>query len=303
MTQDVIDARVFATRDVTTLLDLAVNEDLRDLGDVTSLAVPADAACSGRVVFRQAGVVCGLPLAERVLTRIAGPEAEWIVHSQDGAKVGAGTAVATIKGPARGILAAERTLLNFMQRLSGVASATAQFVEAAGSNRARILDTRKTTPGWRLLEKYAVRTGGGENHRIGLYDQVLLKDNHLALLGGEGGVAGAIARAREAAPPGTPLEIEVTTRQGALAAARAGADIVLLDNFSAPDLAKVVQAVRDDASKRGESPPLLEASGGIDLTTVRGFAETGVDRISVGWITHSCPALDIALDFELGAPV
>ena len=205
--------------------------------------------------------------------------------------------VAEIKGRARGVLAAERLLLNLLQRLGGVATATRRFADAIQGTTARVLDTRKTTPGWRLLEKYAVRTGGGVNHRFGLYDQVLLKDNHLALLGGETRLGEVVARAREAAPPGTPVEIEVTTQEGALEASRAGAEIVLLDNMDPPTLAVTVEKVRHDAHARGAEPPLLEASGGIDLETIAGFAQTGVDRISTGWITHSSPALDVALDF------
>ena len=287
---------VFAHPDVTRLLDLAVSEDLGREGDVTSRVIPAGERCTAHVVYREGGVVCGLPLAERVLTRIC-PEASLSRRAVEGTRLEPSSVAAVIQGPARGVLAAERTLLNFLQRLSGVATLTRRFVDAIQGTRARVLDTRKTTPGWRRLEKYAVRVGGGQNHRFGLYDQVLLKDNHLAALGGEQNVAAAVQAARSAAPPGTPLEVEVTTVAGALAAARAAADIVLLDNFSPAGLREAVLAVRQDAERRGARAPSLEASGGITLETVRAVAEAGVDRISTGAVTHSARALDIALDF------
>ena len=287
---------VFAHPDVTRLLDLAVSEDLGREGDVTSRVIPAGERCTAHVIYREGGVVCGLPLAERVLTRIC-PEASLSRRAVEGTRLEPHSVAAVIQGPARGVLAAERTLLNFLQRLSGVATLTRRFVDAIQGTRAHVLDTRKTTPGWRRLEKYAVRVGGGQNHRFGLYDQVLLKDNHLAALGGEQNVATAVQAARSAAPPGTPLEVEVTTVAGALAAARAAADIVLLDNFSPAGLREAVLAVRQDAERRGARAPALEASGGITLETVRAVAETGVDRISTGAVTHSARALDIALDF------
>ena len=287
---------VFAHPDVTRLLDLAVSEDLGREGDVTSRVIPAGERCTAHVIYREGGVVCGLPLAERVLTRIC-PEASLSRRAVEGTRLEPRSVAAVIQGPARGVLAAERTLLNFLQRLSGVATLTRRFVDAIQGTRAHVLDTRKTTPGWRRLEKYAVRVGGGQNHRFGLYDQVLLKDNHLAALGGEQNVATAVQAARSAAPPGTPLEVEVTTVAGALAAARAAADIVLLDNFSPAGLREAVLAVRQDAERRGARAPALEASGGITLETVRAVAETGVDRISTGAVTHSARALDIALDF------
>lgn len=282
--------------DVADLLRIAIREDLREEGDVTSRVIPADARCEADVVYREAGVVAGLPLAALVLQAIA-PGATFTARAQDGDRVAAGSVAARLSGSAREVLAAERLLLNFLQRLSGTATATRRFVDAVAGTGASVLDTRKTTPGWRLLEKYAVRAGGGVNHRFGLYDQVLIKDNHLCVYGGEAAVAEVVRRAREGAPPGTPVEVEVTSEAAALEAARAGADIVLLDNFDPPGLAQVVAAVRADAEARGAQRPLLEASGGIDLDTIRAFAEAGADRISTGWITHSAPSLDIALDF------
>ncbi len=295
-----LDEAVFDHEAVRALVELAVREDLGDEGDVTGRVVPEDATCRGEVVFREAGVVAGLPLAARVLARIA-PGASLRLEVTDGARLERGAVVARVEGPARGVLAAERTLLNFVQRLSGTATATRRFVDAVAGTPARILDTRKTCPGWRLLEKYAVRAGGGENHRFGLYDQVLIKDNHLAVWGGEPAIPAVVARAREVAPPGTPVEVEVTTQEGALAAARAGADIILLDNFTPAALAEAARAVRADAAARGAAAPELEASGGISLDTVRAFAEAGADRISTGWVTHSARALDVALDFVIEA--
>jgi nicotinate-nucleotide pyrophosphorylase (carboxylating) len=203
-----------------------------------------------------------------------------------------GTELATIAGPMRAILAAERTALNFLQRLSGVATLTRRYVDATGG-KAQVLDTRKTTPGWRLLEKYAVRMGGGHNHRVGLYDGVLIKDNHLAALGG--GVAAvprAVAAARQHAP-GLPVEVEVDTWDQFEAALACRPDIVLLDNMP-------LDLLRRCAARRREVAPgvLLEASGGVNLQTIEPIAASGVDRVSVGAVTHSATAMDIALDYR-----
>jgi nicotinate-nucleotide pyrophosphorylase (carboxylating) len=295
-----LDETLFDTSAVQALVTLAIEEDLGEEGDVTSRVIPESATCRASVVIREAGVLAGLPLAERILRRIA-PQAVLERRAQDGARLDAGSVAAEIRGSARGVLAAERLMLNFLQRLSGTATATASFVDLVAGTRAELLDTRKTTPGWRALEKYAVRAGGGTNHRFGLYDQVLIKDNHLCVHGGEAAVPAVVASARELAPKGIVVEVEVTTQAGALEAARAGADIVLLDNFTPDELRAAVDAVRADATQRGAAPPALEASGGISLGTVAAVARTGVDRISTGWITHSAPSLDIALDFhELG---
>ena len=291
-----LNATVFEAPAVQTLLDLTVAEDLGDEGDVTSRVVPASARCQARLVLRQAGVVAGLAGVPHVLARLA-PDSEFVPCVQDGQHLQQGTLLAHLRGNAREVLAAERLLLNLLQRLSGIATATQQFVAAIGGTQAKLLDTRKTCPGWRALEKYAVRTGGGVNHRMGLYDQVLIKDNHLGVWGGEEAIPQVVAQARQTAPPGTPVEVEVTTLDGGLKAAQAGADIVLLDNFSPSDLALAVTRIRRDCALRGQPAPLLEASGGINLESVAAVAQTGVDRISTGWITHSAPSLDIALDF------
>ena len=273
------------------LVDLALAEDLGATGDRTSRALIA-ADQPGKAVFvaRTPGVVAGLPAAALVCATV---DARLVFTPAvgDGTTVDRGTVLAEVSGPLRAILAAERTALNFLQRLSGVASLTRTYVDAAAGFAARILDTRKTTPGWRLLEKYAVRAGGGTNHRVGLYDGILIKDNHLAGIGGD--VRHAVETAR-----GTrgndwlPVEVEVDTAAQLEDALAALADIVLLDNMTLDQLRAAVGR-RDAVSPDTK----LEASGGITLATVRAVAATGVDRISVGALTHSAPALDIALDY------
>jgi nicotinate-nucleotide pyrophosphorylase (carboxylating) len=260
--------------------------------------VPASAVARANLLARGPGTIAGLELARDVLVQVE-PGARFEAKVKDGDQVARGALVARVEGPGRGVLAAERTLLNFLQRLSGIATATRRFVDAIAGTSAKIYDTRKTPPGWRELAKYAVRCGGGVNHRMGLYDQVFVKDNHLVLFGGEPrGIPAVVAAARREAPAGTPVEVEVTTVAGALVAAREGADIVLLDNMSIDDMARAVREVRAVAPRTE-----LEASGGVTLETVRKIAETGVDRVSVGWITHSAPALDLALDLELSGEI
>jgi nicotinate-nucleotide pyrophosphorylase (carboxylating) len=273
------------------LIALALAEDLGTAGDLTSQAtIPADTPGRAALVARAAGVVAGLPVAALVLEAVD-PHVVFTPLVADGTAVTPGTRLATAAGPVRSILAAERTALNFLQRLSGVATLTRRYVDVTGG-RGQILDTRKTTPGWRLLEKYAVRQGGGHNHRIGLSDGILVKDNHLAALGGG---PDAIRRAVDAArrdAPGLPVEVEVDTGEQFEAALACRPDIILLDNMP-PDLMRRCVA-RRDAAGRGVQ---LEASGGVNLTTVAAIAATGVDRISVGALTHSAAALDIALDY------
>jgi nicotinate-nucleotide pyrophosphorylase (carboxylating) len=273
------------------LIRLALAEDLSTTGDRTSLAtIPATTTARAAFVARSVGVVAGLPVAERVCHAV-GADLTFTATVPDGTTTARGTTLATVSGPLRAILAAERTALNFMQRLSGVASLTRKFVDAASGFRAKMLDTRKTTPGWRLLEKYAVRAGGGTNHRVGLYDGILIKDNHLAGLGGD--VRRAVEAARQyPGNAGLLVEVEVDTLEQLEVALAVKADIVLLDNMTLDQLRDAV--VRRDAVSPGV---LLEASGGVNLTTVRDIAATGVDRISVGALTHSAPALDIGLDY------
>ena len=284
------------TASALALIRLALAEDLGEpasvRGDITSrFGIPENATGAADFVARSPGVVAGLPILALVAAELdAGLVVE--LFAADGDAVAPGSRVAGVAGPLRSLLAAERTMLNFAQRLSGVATLTRQFVGAAAGTGARILDTRKTTPGFRLLEKYAVRAGGGVNHRVGLYDAVLIKDNHLAGLGA-GGVGASVAAARAAAPAGCVVQVEVDTLAQLEDALAARPDIVLLDNMSNDELRAAV-------ARRGAVAPgvLLEASGGVNLRSVRGIAETGVDRVSVGAVTHSAPALDIGLDYR-----
>ena len=279
------------------LLDLALAEDVGS-GDVTTDAlVPESGFAKGRFAVREPAVVCGLPVAQAVFARLS-PQVDLRPLVTEGAGVEAGVAIATIQGPARAVLTGERLALNFLQRLSGVATAARQFVDAVEGTGAQILDTRKTTPGWRLLEKYAVQVGGASNHPMGLYDQVLIKDNHIefarqAIAGkGADAVREAVLLARQNAPDGIRIEIEVENLDGLLAATEAGADIVMLDNMTpAETRAALAQLDR-------ERRPKIEASGGIGLENVRAYAEAGVDYISIGALTHSAVAVDIALDFD-----
>ncbi|HET6573355.1 MAG TPA: carboxylating nicotinate-nucleotide diphosphorylase [Fimbriiglobus sp.] len=276
------------------LVELALAEDLDRTGDRTSDAL-IPAGQPGRAVFvaRSPGIVAGLPFAGLVIAAVDS-SLTLDVHIRDGSPVGKGDRIATVTGPLRSILVAERTALNFMQRLSGIATLTRKYVEAVAGLKAKVLDTRKTTPGWRLLEKYAVRMGGGTNHRVGLFDGILIKDNHLA---GLGDPATAVRRAVELARAhpgnaGLVVEVEVDSLEQLEQALAVRPEVVLLDNMP-PDQLRAAVARRDAVSPA----TLLEASGGVNLSTIRAIAETGVDRISVGAITHSAPALDIALDY------
>jgi nicotinate-nucleotide pyrophosphorylase (carboxylating) len=275
------------------LIERALAEDLDIAGDITTQTlIPGEAFGRANVVARQDGVVCGLPIPGMVWQQL-GKEIGIRWHVGDGDRVHAGMVFGEVSGPLADILTAERTVLNFLQRLSGIASLTRRFVDAVSGTGCLILDTRKTTPGWRILEKYAVRCGGGVNHRLGLYDGILIKDNHLAILRQQGlSVQEAIRRVRERFGRSYPIEIEADTLEEVTVALQSGADIILLDNM---DPAKIRQAV----ALRNDIAPhvILEASGGISLANVRAVAETGVERISIGALTHSAPALDIALDY------
>ena len=291
-------AKGLAAADYRHLVDWAKHEDLGP-GDITSEAtILADATGRAAIVFREVGVLCGMPV---VGTALQAYDAELRLEKAktDGSAMKAGQTAGVVSGPLRSILAAERVLLNFLQRLSGIATVTRQFVDAVAGTKAQICDTRKTTPGWRLLEKYAVRCGGGSNHRVGLFDAVLIKDNHLAGLDEPSlreGVEEAIERISNRPAPPAFIEVEVDTlEQFEEILPIPGIDMILLDNM---DVAELRQAVR----RRDEAYPagglLLEASGNIKLTNVRSIAETGVDRISVGALTHSVRAVNIGLDLE-----
>ncbi len=274
------------------LISMACREDLRDAEDLTSVAtIPEEARGSARFVARSSGVIAGRPVLEEVARRFG---LDLAVFLNDGDPVAPGTAMASVSGSMRSLLAMERTALNFLQRLSGIATLTARFVAEVTGTSAVILDTRKTTPGWRALEKYAVRCGGGMNHRFGLFDAVLIKDNHLAWLADSGDPIGvAVASAREKTPAGTVVEVEVDSLDQLDRALECGPNIILVDNIDRDGLAEAVRR-RDERAPQVK----LEASGGITLSTVGALARTGVDRISVGALTHSAPALDIGLDFD-----
>ena len=283
-------------RNAEVLIDLALAEDLGQSGDLTAtVTIPSQARGAARFVTRADGVVAGLPVVAILAGRFELGDF-WQTLVDDGDRVPPGTAIARVAGSMRSLLALERTALNFLQRLGGIATLTARFVAQVAGTRAVILDTRKTTPGWRALEKYAVRRGGGRNHRIGLYDAILIKDNHLAWLA-EGGdpIGSALAAARAHAPPGAFIEVEVDSLEQLDRALECGPDIILVDNLGPEALAEAVR--RRDRLAPGV---LLEASGGVTLASVAALAKTGVDRISVGALTHSAPALDIGLDFEGG---
>jgi nicotinate-nucleotide pyrophosphorylase (carboxylating) len=270
------------------LVRMGLLEDLGRAGDLTSDAIaPADLTATAALVSRQPGVVAGLDLAGLAF-RLIDDRAAIKRHRQDGDKVLAGDTIAEITGPARAILTAERTALNFLCRLSGIASATASIVAAVAETKTRIVCTRKTTPGLRTIEKYAVRAGGGANHRFGLDDAVLIKDNHIAIAGS---IATAIARARSGIGHLVKIEVEVDTLAQLEQAMAEDVDAVLLDNMSIEQLRRAVEMVAGRA--------VTEASGRVTPQTAPAIAATGVDLISIGWLTHSAPVLDIGLDFAV----
>jgi len=268
---------------------LAIAEDLGD-GDITAQLIDAASPGSATVITRQDAVVCGRPWVDAVFRQIdASVNVDWLVT--EGSHVQAGSRLFRVAGPARSLLTAERTALNFLQTLSGTATRTARYVAHIAHTRARLLDTRKTIPGLRLAQKYAVRTGGGENHRIGLYDAFLVKENHIAAAGS---IRNAIARAR-AMHPDRRLEIEVENMDEFREAMDCGPDWIMLDNFAIGDLEKAVAAT----NRGGGNEVFLEASGGIETVPdlVR-IAETGVDYISVGALTKHCEAIDLSMRFD-----
>jgi nicotinate-nucleotide pyrophosphorylase (carboxylating) len=273
--------------EIEELVRAALDED-GAFDDVTTIAtVRSDRRARATLVSRSPGVIVGIPLAIEAF-RLLDDSVTVRVDAEDGTKVTGASPVLFLTGKARALLSAERVALNYMQRLSGIATLTRQYVDAVAGTRAKILDTRKTLPGWRRLEKYAVRAGGGSNHRMNLATSVLIKDNHLAAVDGD--IAVAVDRARELAPPGTKIEVECDRPEQVHRALEAGADIIMLDNMTLEQMRECVALVGGRA--------ILEASGGVTRDRVRAIAETGVDWISVGLLTHSAPALDLALDFE-----
>lgn len=280
-----------APEEIRQAVQKALAEDIGD-GDVTSLAtIPETAMAKAVMNAREPLVLSGIAFAEAAFRELSSAM-EISRLAKDGERIASGAPVLEIAGPARALLSAERVALNFVQRLSGIATLTAQFVDLVNGTTAKILDTRKTTPGWRRFEKYAVRCGGGQNLRIGLFDMVLIKDNHLAALEGESpnAIAVAVQRAR-ARFPKLRVEVEADTLTQVEQAVEAGADVILLDNMNQVQLRVAVQKCRGRAK--------TEASGGVNLANVRAIAETGVDFISVGALTHSARSVDLGLDFSL----
>jgi nicotinate-nucleotide pyrophosphorylase (carboxylating) len=283
---------------------MGLDED-RGGGDLTSVtAVPERARARASLIAKGDGVLAGLPVFARTF-ELCDRKAKIELLAEDGSRCRKGDLVARVEGSARALLSAERTALNFVQRLSGIATLTACYVrlarEAAGPGSSgaagapRILDTRKTTPGLRLLEKYAVRCGGGENHRFGLYDEVMVKENHIELAGRS--IEAVLADLRRAVGPTVRITCEARDEKEAQAAIDGGADVVLLDNMTAPGLARLCPLLRARAAERGRSVE-LEASGGIDERSIGAVARSGVDRLSIGALTHSAPALDLSLELE-----
>ncbi|MCS7209087.1 MAG: carboxylating nicotinate-nucleotide diphosphorylase [Fimbriimonadales bacterium] len=272
---------------VNSLIERALQEDLGAGDWTTDSLIPPNHTTRCAILAQADGIVCGVLIAQRVFQALD-PTVRFLEALADGACVAPDTTVLGIEGDTRAILKAERTALNFLQHLSGVATLTRQFVDAVAGTGAQIVDTRKTTPGLRLLEKYAVRVGGGRNHRIGLYDGILIKDNHLAALGGD--IREAVRRARQNAPHLLAIEVECATLEQVQHAIDAGADGILLDNMPLETLRAAVQMAKGRVR-------FIEASGGVNLQTVRAIAETGVDFISVGTLTHSAPILPMHLEF------
>ena len=272
---------------LSSLVRGALEED-QAFNDVTTIAtVLSTRRARASLVARQNGCIAGVSLALEAF-RLLDPKISIRVDAEDGTRIEKGGSVLYMTGHARALLSAERTALNFMQRLSGIATLTQRYVDAVKGTKAKILDTRKTTPGWRKLEKYAVRSGGGVNHRLDLARAVLIKDNHLKAVDGDVGVA--VRRTREIAPPGAKVEVECDTLEQVRAAIEAGADEVLVDNMPLDAIREAVDMARGRAT--------VEASGGVTIDNVRAIAETGVDFISVGALTHSPPAMNLALDFD-----
>jgi len=280
------------------LVEIARDEDLAALGlrkqprvtgdRSTASITTAPRQSSANLVAREPMIACGLPLLPLILKAYSG-KASVQLHVRDGTSLAHGEIIATLKGDPRVLLAAERIVLNFLQRLSGIATQTRRYADALGKSRTRLLDTRKTTPGYRMLEKYAVACGGGWNHRLGLFDRVMLKDNHLALLGSNDGIAGAVARAKKSTPD-LPVEVEVDRLAQIPPVLAAGADIILLDNFTTVQLRKAVALIGGQA--------FTEASGGITLKTLPKLANLGLDFASTGALVHQSIWVDIGLDWR-----
>ncbi len=305
---------IINTDQIKEIVRLALKEDIGS-GDITSkIFIPEGSLTEGALIAKESGIVAGLPIANYVFSQVDG-EVSFTAHIEDGARIEKGTILARIKGPTISILTAERLVLNFLQRLSGIATMTNRFVKRVSGYPAQIMDTRKTTPGLRYLERYAVRVGGGHNHRMGLYDQILLKDNHLKIVetkayekqngnefeeGSKLDLSRLVQIAREVTKNGVLIEIEVEDISSIKTVLEAGVDIILLDNMDPSKVVKAIRKIREFENAQETTlskHTLVEASGNISLNNVEAYAKTGVDRISIGRITHSVNALDISLDF------
>ena len=272
---------------VTQIISMALNEDV-GTGDITTeTTIPADKTASGRFIAKEDMIICGIDVAELVF-RTVDASISFNANFKDGDKVCKGDVIATVNGNARNVLTAERTSLNLMQRLTGIATRTHEAVKCVEGTKAKITDTRKTTPGLRVLEKYAVRAGGGTNHRFNLADGILIKDNHIAV---SGGIKNAVANARKAAPHTLKIEVEVETKEQLAEALEAGADIIMLDNMSNELMSECVKIIDGRA--------LVEASGNMGDRNLKEVADCGVDLISIGALTHSVRSLDISLKFRI----
>lgn len=282
----------FDLEEIEQLIEMAIREDIGG-GDVTTDSlVPEWAEAHAEFVAKEAGVVAGMVVAEQVYKKLD-KRLSFDYLVDEGSRVLSGRAIAEVKGSARHILSGERVALNFLQRLSGIATLTAQYVEKIKGYKARIFDTRKTVPGWRTLEKYAVKMGGGMNHRMGLYDQILIKDNHLKVLEAGQALAKAVRLARERGPQWMLIEVEAKSLKEVKEALAARPDIIMLDNMSIEDIRRGVKMIEEAGLQK---PPIIEVSGGVTLDNVEEIARAGPDWISVGALTHSARALDIALE-------
>lgn len=294
----------FDFEEIKEIVHLAIKEDIGD-GDITSkIFIPEGSESEGTIIAKEDGIVAGLPVAGYVLSQID-KDLIFTSNIEDGSRVERGTEIARVKGLTISLLSAERLVLNFLQRLSGIATATNRLTEKIKGYKTQIMDTRKTTPGWRYLEKYAVRVGGGSNHRMGLYDQILIKDNHLKAMGLEKENVAAIGRlvkkARKQIENGALIEVEVEDFSQIKGMLDAGVDIILFDNMEPSKIRKAVDMMKKYEKNQGLSTDkviLTEASGNITLQNVEEYAKAGVDRISVGAITHSARALDISFDIS-----
>ncbi|MCR4321458.1 MAG: carboxylating nicotinate-nucleotide diphosphorylase [Candidatus Brocadiaceae bacterium] len=294
---------------IDALIQLAIQEDI-GTGDITTEnLIPDSLIAAGAFIAKESGVIAGLPVVEYFFSRLD-KDVSLQQRIKEGTFVNKGETIANIKGSAKTLLSGERIALNFLQRLSGIATITAKFVERIKPLKTAVMDTRKTVPGWRYLEKYAVAMGGGVNHRMGLYDQVLIKDNHLDILKVETGlkpvstsshisiIEKAVSALRQKIRKGVLLEVETRTLEEVADALKAGVDIILFDNMNIAQLKEAIETVKNWKSSKGKRKPLTEASGNITLENVRLVAQTGVDRISAGAITHSAKALDISLEIS-----